>query len=69
MKTSDVSNTKKVWDALSKTVSGVSIQELCRQLTLTFEEVMTAVRWIAQEHNIGLANKNGQLMVIGVRAD
>lgn len=63
------SNTKKVWEALDKAVVGVSIQELCRQLTLTFEEVMTAVRWIAREHNIGLANENGCLMVVGMHAD
>ncbi|NDV82793.1 winged helix-turn-helix domain-containing protein [Bacteroides sp. 51] len=62
------SNTKKVWEELEKTVAGVSIQELCKQLALTFEEVMTAVRWIAREHNIGLANNNGSLMVIGVHA-
>lgn len=63
------SNTNKVWEALEKKVAGVSIQELCKQLALTFEEVMTAVRWIAREHNIGLANHNGSLMVIGVHAN
>lgn len=69
MTTEIQSNTKKVWEALDKAIAGVSIQELCRQLALTFEEVMTAVRWIAREHNIGLANSNGCLMVIGVHAD
>lgn len=63
------SNTRKVWEALENAVPGVSIQELCRQLKLTFEEVITAVRWIAREHNIGLANRDGCLMVIGVHAD
>lgn len=62
------SNTKKVWDALEKAVTGVSIQELCKQLALTFEEVMTAVRWISREHNIGLANNNGSLMIIGAHS-
>lgn len=62
------SNTKKVWEALDKAVTGVPIQVLCKQLALTFEEVMTAVRWIAREHNIGLANNNGCLMVIGIHA-
>lgn len=59
-------NTQKVWDALNKAIAGISVQELCRLLALTFEEVMTAVRMIAREHNIGLADKNGNLMVIGV---
>ena len=62
------SNTTKVWEALEQSVVGVSIQELCRQLTLTFEEVMTAVRWIAREHNIGLADRDGRLIVIGIPA-
>jgi len=63
------SNTKKVWEALNRAVVGISIQELCRQLALTFEEVMTAVRWIAREHNIGLADNDGHLILIGVRTD
>ena len=62
------SNTQKVLEILNKAVTGISVQELCKQLTLTFEEVMTSVRWIAREYNIGLASNNGNLMVIGVEA-
>lgn len=62
-------NTQKVWDALSSETTGIPVQDLCNQLTMTFDEVMTAVRMIAREHNIGLANKNGNLMVIGVHVN
>lgn len=62
-------NTQKVWDALNRAVAGIPVWELCNQLALTFEEVMTAVRMIAREHNIGLANNNGHLMVIGVNVN
>lgn len=62
------SNARRVWEALEKSAAGVSIQELCRQLALTFEEVMMAVRWVASEYNIGLANCDGYLIVIGIHA-
>lgn len=63
------SNAKRVWEVLENAISGVPVEELCKQLALTFEEVMTAIRWIAHEHNIGLSSNVGQLMVIGVHAD
>lgn len=59
-------NAKEVWNALNHAVSGISIQELCNQLALTFEEVIMAIRWLAKDHNIGLASNNGALMLIGV---
>ncbi|NDV56638.1 winged helix-turn-helix domain-containing protein [Bacteroides sp. 519] len=58
-------NAKDVWNVLNHAVSGISIRELCNQLALTFEEVMLAIRWLAKDHNIGLANRNGDLMLIG----
>lgn len=58
-------NAKDVWNVLNRAVSGISIRELCNQLALTFEEVMMAIRWLARDHNIGLATKNGDLMLIG----
>jgi Protein of unknown function (DUF2582). len=58
-------NAKEVWTVLNRTVSGISIQELCNQLALSFEEVIMAVRWLAKDHNIGLASKNGNLLLIG----
>lgn len=56
--------TKKVWDALNKAVAGVSVQELCTQLTLTFEEVIIAVRCIAHNHHIGLSDNDGRLILL-----
>lgn len=67
--TTKTKNTKKVWEALNKAVSGILIQELCMQLTMTFEEVMTAVRWIARDYNIGLDDHDGNLMLVGVQND
>lgn len=58
-------NAKEVWNVLNRTVSGISIREICNQLALTFEEVMMAIRWLARDHNIGLATRNGDLMLIG----
>lgn len=64
MTTETQNHTKKVWEIVRKAVTGVSVQDLCRQLALTFEEVMTAVRWLARDHNIGLAHQSGTLLVI-----
>ncbi|MDL2213016.1 winged helix-turn-helix domain-containing protein [Bacteroides sp. OttesenSCG-928-E20] len=58
-------NAQKVWSTLCSAVSGISIQELCKQLALTFEEVIMAIRWLSKDHNIGLASKEGHLMLIG----
>lgn len=62
-------NAGKVWNLLSRTITGISIQELCKQLALSFDEVFSAIRWLARDYNIGLANKDGDLMLIGVQAD
>lgn len=62
-------NAGKVWNILNHMGSGVSIQDLCKQLTLTFEQVFDAIRWLAKDYNIGLANNEGSLMLIGVQAD
>ncbi|GEM_PF-2637038 len=62
-------NAGKVWNILSHTGSGISIQELRRQLALTFEQVFAAIRWLAKDYNIGLANNEGNLMLIGVQTD
>jgi len=58
-------NAKEVMNALNRAISGVSIKELCKQLALTFDEVIMAIRWLARDHNIGLASKDGDLMLIG----
>lgn len=62
-------NAGKVWNILSHTGSGISIQELRKQLALTFDQVFAAIRWLAKDYNIGLANHEGNLMLIGVQAD
>ncbi|MCD7902118.1 MAG: hypothetical protein LUH22_20365 [Bacteroides sp.] len=55
-----------VWNALSKTMTGVSIQELCQQLKMTFAEVIYAVRLLARDYNIGLQMQGEQLIVVGI---
>lgn len=59
-------NARSVWEVLNHAVTGVSIKELCKQLALTFEEAIMAIRWLAKDYNIGLASKDGDLMLIGV---
>lgn len=62
--TSEISNNvKQVWNMLDNAMAEISIQELCRHLTMTFEEVMTAVRWISKEHHVGMIHKDGHLML------
>lgn len=61
-------NAQNVWEVLNRAASGISIKELCRQLALTFEEVIAAIRWLAKDYNIGLASKDGDLLLIGVQA-
>lgn len=59
-------NAGRIRDILGRTATGVSIQELCKQLALTFDEVVSAIRWLARDLNIGLASDNeGRLVVIG----
>lgn len=62
-------NAGKVWSVLCGRSTGVTIQELCRQLTLPFEDVMNAIRWLARAYNIGLDHKEGKLMLIGVEPE
>lgn len=62
-------NAQSIWEVLSRTVTGISIKELRKQLALTFEEVFLAIRWLARDNNIGLANKDGELLLIGVNAN
>lgn len=56
-----------VREALSEAITGVSIQELCRQLKLTFAEVIDAVRLLARDYNIGMQMQGEQLIVVGVK--
>lgn len=57
-------NAHAVWSVLCNTVSGMSIQELCKQLKMTFSEVMDAIRWLSRDHNIGLQMQNQYLVVV-----
>lgn len=68
---SNVMNTKeigtnalKVWNVLNLASAGVSIQELCRQLAMSFSEVLDAIRWLSKERNIGLQMENDYLILI-----
>lgn len=61
-------NAGKIWDIISRTVTGVPVHELSKQLALSFDEVFSAIRCLARDFNIGLANdNNGRLVVIGVQ--
>lgn len=58
-------STTAVWDMLSESITGVTVDELCHQLKMTFSEVINAVRWLARDHNIGLQMQGQRLIVIG----
>lgn len=62
-------NANKIWSVLNDTVTGISIQELCNVLRLTFQEVTLAIRWLARDHNIGLDYRDKGLILIGVQAE
>ena len=53
-------NAGKVWRILSKK-GELSIHELCRELSLTFEDVTLAIGWLAREGKVTLIRKNNML--------
>jgi len=59
-------NAGKILDILCRTITGVSIQELCEQLALSFSETIDAIRWISKDFNVGLEMRNNDLILIGI---
>ena len=57
-------NAGRVWNALSRKSTEISIQELCYQLRMSFEEAVLAIGWLAKEDNIGINKKDGRLMLV-----
>lgn len=57
-------NAQKVWNTLNK-AGEITIQELCRVLAMTFDEVILAVGMLARNTNIGMDHREGQLVLIG----
>lgn len=57
-------NALKVWETLTLSVAGISIQELCRQLALSFSDVLDAIRWLSKDHNIGLQMTDDECLIV-----
>lgn len=57
-------NAGRIWNELEKRTSEFSIQELCHKLTMTFEEAVLAIGWLARENNIVVNKKDGRIMLL-----
>lgn len=53
-------NAGKVWRILNEK-GELSTFELCRELSLKFEDLALAIGWLAREDKIQLRNKEGML--------
>lgn len=53
----------RIWNELEERTSRLSIQELCNKLSITFEEAVLAIGWLARESNIVIHKRNGRLML------
>lgn len=53
-------NAGKVWHILNEK-GELSMFELCRELSLKFEDLALAVGWLAREDKIQLRNREGML--------
>ena len=53
-------NAGKVWRILNEK-GELSMFDLCRELSLTFEDVALAIGWLARENKILLRKKEGML--------
>lgn len=62
-------NAGRVWNELEKRTALISIQELCRILSLTFEELSLSIGWLAKEKNISICKRDGRLMLSRVGSD
>lgn len=55
-------NAGKVWHTLSEREE-ISIHELCRTTSLTFEDTVLAIGWLARENKIFLQKRLNMLFV------
>lgn len=53
-------NAGKVWHILNER-GELSMFELCRELSLTFEDAAHAIGWLAREDKVFLVKKEGML--------
>lgn len=62
-------NAGRIWNELEKRTSSISIQELCRVLSMTFEEITLSIGWLAKERNILIRKIDGRLMLSKINSD
>lgn len=62
-------NAGRIWNELEHRDSELSIQELCNYLSMTFEEAVLSIGWLAKEKNIIIHKTNGRLMLSKIKSD
>lgn len=55
-------NAGKVWHTLNRK-GEISVHDLCRELSLTFEDAAVAIGWLAREGKIYLIRKDNMLFL------
>lgn len=55
-------NAGKVWRILNKK-GELSIHELCREVSMTFEDVAMAIGWLSREGKVNLIRKGDMLFL------
>lgn len=62
-------NAGRIWNELDRRVSEISIQQLCSKLSMTFEDAVLSIGWLAKENNIIIDKKDGRLMLSLKKSD
>ena len=62
-------NAGRIWRELEKRTTRISIQELCHNLCMTFEESSLSIGWLAKEKNILIQKEDGRLMLSKIQSN
>lgn len=62
-------NSGRIWRELEERACELSIQELCRKLSMSFEEAVLSIGWLAKEDNITIQKREGRLMLSKKKSD
>lgn len=62
-------NAINIWNIIELKNAEMTIQEIYTSLSISFEEAMLAIGWLAKENNIFIDNKDGRLILSKCHSD